>query len=98
MWKLLQEVGIADHLTCLLRNLCAGEEAPVRHGADLEQPFLSMHLLRIFLTNAMLVTGPALPVQGQHLLTEVPLLPYSVLFHLQLFSFTLNCYLPVAGK
>ena len=26
VWKILQEMGIADHLTCLLRNLCAGEE------------------------------------------------------------------------
>ena len=26
LWKILQEVGIPDHLTCLLRNLCAGQE------------------------------------------------------------------------
>ena len=34
MWKILQEMGIADHLFCLLRNLCAGQEATVRtrHG------------------------------------------------------------------
>ena len=32
MWKILQEVGIPDHLTCLLRNLCAGQEATVRIG------------------------------------------------------------------
>ena len=31
-WKILQEVGILDHLTCLLRNLCAGQEAAVRTG------------------------------------------------------------------
>ena len=30
MCRILKEVGIADHLTCLMRNLCAGEEAPVR--------------------------------------------------------------------
>ena len=30
-WKILQEMGIADHLTCLLRNLYAGQEA-TRHG------------------------------------------------------------------
>ena len=30
MWKILQEMGIPDHLTCLLRNLCAGQEATVR--------------------------------------------------------------------
>ena len=31
-WKILQEVGILDHLTCLLRNLYAGQEATVRTG------------------------------------------------------------------
>ena len=31
-WKILKEVGIPDHLTCLLRNLCAGQEATVRTG------------------------------------------------------------------
>ena len=35
-WKDLQEMGIRDHLTCLLRNLYAGQEATVRtgHGTD----------------------------------------------------------------
>jgi len=31
-WKILKEMGIPDHLTCLLRNLCAGKEATVRTG------------------------------------------------------------------
>ena len=33
-WKILKEIGIPDHLTCLLRNLYAGQEATVRteHG------------------------------------------------------------------
>ena len=33
-WKILKETGIPDHLTCLLRNLYAGQEATVRtiHG------------------------------------------------------------------
>ena len=30
LWKILQEMGIPDHLTCLLRNLYAGQEAAVR--------------------------------------------------------------------
>ena len=30
LWKILQEKGIRDHLTCLLRNLYAGQEATVR--------------------------------------------------------------------
>ena len=36
LWKILQEMGIPDHLTCLLRNVYAGQKATVRtgHGAD----------------------------------------------------------------
>ena len=30
LWKILQEMGISDHFTCLLRNLYAGQEATVR--------------------------------------------------------------------
>ena len=32
MWKILKEMGIPDHLTCLLRNLYIGQEATVRIG------------------------------------------------------------------
>ena len=32
LWKILQEMGMPDHLTCLLRNLYAGQEATVRTG------------------------------------------------------------------
>ena len=32
LWKILQEMGILDHLTCLLRHLHAGQEAVVRTG------------------------------------------------------------------
>ena len=32
LWKILEEMGILDHLTCLLRNLYAGQEATVRTG------------------------------------------------------------------
>ena len=31
-WKILQEIGIPDHMTCLLRNLYAGQEATARTG------------------------------------------------------------------
>ena len=30
LWKILKEIGIPDHLTCILRNMFAGEEATVR--------------------------------------------------------------------
>ena len=36
LWKILKEMGIPDYLTCLLRNLYAGQEATVRTGQ--EQP------------------------------------------------------------
>ena len=32
LWKILREMGIPDHLSCLLRNLCAGQKATVRPG------------------------------------------------------------------
>ena len=34
LWKILKEIGIPDHLTCLLRNLYAGQEATVRTGHE----------------------------------------------------------------
>ena len=32
LWTVLKKMGLPDHLTCLLRNLCAGQEATVRTG------------------------------------------------------------------
>ena len=34
LWKILQEMGLPEHLTCLLRNLYAGQEAIVRTGHE----------------------------------------------------------------
>src|SRR5574337_1025201 len=34
LWKILKEMGTPDHLTCLLRNLYAGQEATVRTGHE----------------------------------------------------------------
>ena len=39
LWKILKEMGIPDHLTCLLRNLCAGQEASVRTGHGMRDWF-----------------------------------------------------------
>ena len=39
MWKILKEMGISDHLTCLLRNLYAGQEATVRTGHNTMDQF-----------------------------------------------------------
>ena len=32
LWKILKEMGIPDHLTCLLKNMNAGQEATIRTG------------------------------------------------------------------
>ena len=32
LWKILKEMGIPEHLTCLLKNLCAGQESVIRTG------------------------------------------------------------------
>ena len=34
LWNILKEMGILDHLTCLFRNLYAGQEGTVRHGME----------------------------------------------------------------
>ena len=39
LWKILKEMGIPDHLTCLLRNLYAGQEATVRTRHGTTDPF-----------------------------------------------------------
>ena len=49
LWKIIQEMGIPDHLTCLLRNLYAGQEATVRTGygtADWFQIGKAMHYVK----------------------------------------------------
>ena len=39
LWKIMKEMGIPDHLTCLLRNLYAGQEATVRTGHGTTEGF-----------------------------------------------------------
>ena len=41
LWKILQKKGIPDHLTCLLRNLYAGQEATVRIEQEQQTGFKS---------------------------------------------------------
>ena len=73
LWKILQEMGITDHVTCLLWDLYAGQEATVRsgHGTDWFQIGKGIHQVYILLTclfnlhaeyimwNARLVEGQA---------------------------------------
>ena len=52
LWEILQEMGIPDHLTCLLRNLYAGQEATVRTGhgtTDWFQNVLERHMSRLYI-------------------------------------------------
>ena len=39
LWKILQEMGIPDYLTCFLRNLYAGQEATVRTSSKLRKEY-----------------------------------------------------------
>ena len=39
LWKILKEMGIPDHLTCLLRNMYVGQEATVRTGYEITDWF-----------------------------------------------------------
>ena len=68
LWKILKEMGIPDHLTCLLRNLYAGQEATVRTGHGTRDRFqigkgvcqgciLSPCLFNLYAENIMRNTG-----------------------------------------
>ena len=46
LWKILKEMGIPDHLTCLLRNLYAGQEATVRTGHETADWFQIRKIVR----------------------------------------------------
>ena len=66
LWKILKELGISDQLTCLLRNLYAGQETTVRHGttgwfqigkAVCQGSILSFCLFNLFAEYKMRNTG-----------------------------------------
>ena len=67
LWKILQEIGIPDHLICLLRNLYAGQEATVRNGHETTDWFQIGKEVRqscilspcLFNLNAEYITGNA---------------------------------------
>ena len=57
LWKILKEMGIPDHLTCLLKNLYAGEEAIVRigHGTmDWFQIGIGQYTLRLYIVTLLI--------------------------------------------
>ena len=55
LWKILKEMGIPDNLTCLLRNLYAGQEATVRsgHGKRLV-PNWEMSMSRLYIVTLLI--------------------------------------------
>ena len=56
LWKILQERGIPDHLTCLLRNLYAGQEATVRtgHGTNRLVPNREKNMSRLYIVTLLI--------------------------------------------
>ena len=52
LWKILKEMGIPDHLTCLLKNMYAGQEATVRtgHGSSRERSTSKLFIVTAYLT------------------------------------------------
>ena len=89
-WKILQEMGIPDHLTCLLRNLHAGQEATVRTGhgtADwfqIRKGAQQGHILSPYLFNLYAVRNAGLDeaqigikIAGRNLITSnMQMTPY----------------------
>ena len=55
LWKILKELGIPDHLTCLLRNLYAGQEATVRTGHEITLvPNWERSTLRLYIVTLLI--------------------------------------------
>ena len=56
LWKILKEIGIPDHLTCLLRNLYAGQEATVRtgHGNNRQVPNQEKSMSRLYIATLLI--------------------------------------------
>ena len=50
LWKILQEMGIPDHLTCCLRNLYAGQEETVRTGHGTAEYIKAVYCHPVYLT------------------------------------------------
>ena len=55
LWKILQEMGIPDHLTCLLRKLYAGQEATVRTGHEITDCFqMEKEYVRLYVVTLLI--------------------------------------------
>ena len=49
LWKILKEMGIPDHLTCLLRNLYAGQEATVRQVPNRKRSMSRLYIVTLLI-------------------------------------------------
>ena len=58
LWKILKEMGIPDHLTCLLRNLYAGQEATVKTGHGIKEWFQIVGLKLNIQKTKIMASGP----------------------------------------
>ena len=87
LWKILQEMGIPDHLTCLLRNLYAGQAATVRTGHGTTDWFqigkavcqgciLSPCLFNFYAVSIMRNTGMEEAQPGIKMLAEISITSY----------------------
>ena len=56
LWKILQKMGMPDHLTCLLRNLYAGQEETVRtgHGTNRLVPNRKRNMSRLYIVTLLI--------------------------------------------
>ena len=54
LWKILKDMGIPDHLTCLLRNLYAGQEATVRTGHGTTVPNWERNMSRLYIVTLLI--------------------------------------------
>ena len=54
LWKILKEMGIPEHLTCLLRNLYAGQEAAVRTWNNRLVPNWERRMSRLYIVTLLL--------------------------------------------
>ena len=54
LWKILKEMGIPDHLTCLLRNLYAGQETTFRTGSNRLVPNWERSRSRLYIVSLLM--------------------------------------------
>ena len=72
LWQILKEMGIPDHLSCLLRNLYAGQEATVRTGHGTKEYFKAVYCHPAYLTYMQSTSGETLGWKKHKLESRLP--------------------------